>query len=240
MDLLVTSALLRSHAESGKIVLGVNHAMTDYATGRKKALDLVIARPDHAVPPETKTFAGLAKQFGISLTPAEQAALDGLPQLQVAPVSSVLVALEAKACMTEHVKALPRLYDELNSAHLCIHGSSKQALAIGYVQLNAASEFISPGRNQYRLSEERVNVTKHRQPAVTERVLDKVREIPRRSASSETGYDGLGVTVLDLRNDGSPVGLVEDPPAPQPGGAFHYAGMITRMATEYDATFARI
>jgi hypothetical protein len=214
--------------------------MTDHATGRRKKLDLVIARPDHPSPAGSKTFAGLAEQFGISLSSDEQAALAALPELKVAPVSSVLVALEAKACMTEHVKALPRLYDELNSAHLCIHGSTKQALAIGYVQVNAATEFISPGRNPHRLAEGQIDVTTHRQPGVTERVLEKIREIPRRSASSEAGYDGLGVTVLNLRNDGTPVDLVERPPAPQAGSTFHYTGMITRMATEYDATFARI
>jgi uncharacterized RmlC-like cupin family protein len=41
-----------------------------------------------------------------------------------AEVGAVLIALEAKACMTAHVKALPRLYDELNSSHQCVHGSS--------------------------------------------------------------------------------------------------------------------
>ena len=35
--------------------------------------------------------------------------------------------------MTAHTRALPRLYDELNSSHLCVHGASRQALAIGFV-----------------------------------------------------------------------------------------------------------
>ena len=68
--------------------------------------------------------------------------LDGLPDMPVAsPVGAVLVALEAKACMTAHVKSLPRLYDELNSSHLCVHGASGPgSFAIAYVQVNQARD----------------------------------------------------------------------------------------------------
>src|ERR1700710_1302791 len=97
LDLLSTSALMRSHAEQGKIVLGVNHEMRDFATGRKKVLDLVIARPDGPVPAGSRTFRGLADRYGFILTPAEETALHGLPDLCVAPVGAVLIALEAKA-----------------------------------------------------------------------------------------------------------------------------------------------
>ncbi len=71
-------------------------------------------------------------------------------------------------------------------------------------------------------------------------MLRKVAEIPRRSASSESGVDGIGVTVLDLRNDGGAVTIVDEPPAPQPGDSFHYGSMIVRMANQYDATFAHV
>lgn len=155
-------------------------------------------------------------------------------------MGAVLVALEAKACMTAHVKALPRLYDELNSSHLCVHGASKQALAIGYVQVNAADGFVSPIINNRPFGKGGPEVTRHKQPADTIRVLNKVAEIPRRSASSEVGFDGIGVTVLDFRNDGGEVKLVEGPPAPSPGDQFHYSSMIVRMANEYDTVFARI
>jgi hypothetical protein len=94
--------------------------------------------------------------------------------------------------------------------------------------------------NNRRLGDTPAEVTEHRQPADTERVLKKVAEIPRRSASSESGFDGVGVTVLDLRNDGGPVTIVDAPPAPQPGDSFHYGSMIVRMANEYDTTFAQV
>ncbi|MEU4377460.1 hypothetical protein [Pseudonocardia alni] len=240
LDLLTTSSLLRSHAESGKVVLGVNHTMRDFSTSRKKDLDLVIARP--ASPPEEDgpTFAGLVDRFGIQLSPEEQAILATLPDLRIAPVGAVLVALEAKACMTAHVKALPRIYDELNSSHLCIHGASKQALAIAYVQVNAAREFLSSVKNPKDDALVRPDFTKHRQPTDTQRVITKVGEIPRRSASSEVGFDGIGITVVDFRNDGGPVKVVDGTPAPRPDDPFFYASMIVRMSSEYDATFAKI
>ena len=239
LDLLTTSSLLRRHAELGKVVMGVNHTMTDFATGRKKDLDLVFARPGEPAMNKPVTFASLASQYGAPLTPAEEGVLAALPTISIAAVGAVLVALEAKACMTAHVKSLPRLYDELNSSHLCVHGASRQALAIGYVQVNASEEFYSPVINSRGLGSA-PEITHHRQPDDTLRVLNKVAEIPRRSASSEVGFDGIGITVLDLRNDGGPVSLVTAPPAPQPGDTFNYDSMIVRMANEYDTTFAYI
>lgn len=241
LDLLSTSALMRKHAQNGKIILGVNHEMRDFATGRKKDLDLVVARPDGAVPTKGPTFRSLADRYGILLTAAEKATLYGLPDLPIAPVGAVLVALEAKATMTAHVKSLPRLYDELNSSHLCVHGASKQALAIAYVQVNCASEFVSPIINSKLIAHGmKVEVSKHSQPGDTIRVLEKMAEIPRRQNTASNGFDAIGVSVLDLRNDGTPVDLVSSHPAPQPGDSFHYGSMIARMANEYDTTFGNI
>lgn len=241
LDLLATSSRLREHASAGKVVLGVNHTMTDFATGRRKVLDLVIARPLQAVlPTTTRSFKRLVRNYGIELTDLERGVLEALPDVYVGEIGAVLVALEAKACMTAHIKALPRLYDELNSSHLCVHGASRSALAIGYVQVNSSNSFVSSVTNNYPLAGAPVRYTSHRQPGDTERVVQKVREIPRRSASSEVGFDGLGITVLSFQNDGGPVTIIEAPPAPPPGDTFHYGSMIVRMANEYDTTFAGI
>lgn len=240
LDLLAASSLLRRHVAEKKVILGVNHTMRDFATSRKKDLDLVIARPDGVPSANSPTFDQLAKKYGVPLTDAEQAVLAEIPPLPVAPVGAVLVALEAKACMTAHVKALPRLYDELNSSHLCIHGASRTALAIAYVQINAATAFVSPVTNNRPTTDAGLVITPHNQPSDTLRVLQKINEIPRRSASSENGFDGIGVTVLDLKNDGSEVHLVSTAPAPQPGDQFHYSNMVIRMANEYDTHFANI
>ena len=240
LDMLIASSRLQEHAAGGKIVLGVNHTMTDFATGRRKKLDLVIARPTSPIRAPRRTFKGLAESYGVFLTDAESSHLDKLPDIPVAEVGAVLVALEAKATMTAHVKSLPRLYDELNSSHLCVHGASKSALAIGYVQVNNSDLFLSSVTNNFPLVDREPIWSVHHQPHDTLRVLEKVREIPRRSHSSESGFDGIGLSVLDFRNDGGPVSIMSNPPAPQQGDSFHYDSMIVRMANEYDATFGKI
>lgn len=236
-DLLQQSALMRSHATSGKIVFGINHELRDFATARKKVLDLVIARPSG---PEAKeTLADLAQRYRVVLDSAQAKKLVALPDLRRAPVGAVLMALEAKAAMTEHVKALPRLYDELNSSHQTIHGASRQALAVGLVMVNAASTFVSPDLN--KTPGAAVVLSKHSQPVAAAAVVAKVREIPRRTGSATEGYDGLGIVVISAINDGaSPVSLVTTPPAPPRGDIFYYDNMITRVANEYDTTFKSI
>jgi hypothetical protein len=237
---MLRSRTLRQHVASGKIVMGINHQMTDFATRRKKDLDLVLARPASSNGTLPDSFVGLARRYGIVLTDEESELLHQLPILPLHTVGAVVVALEAKACMTAHVKSLPRLYDELNSSHLCVHGASRQALAIGLVQVNNSDEFASPIRNDFRVTKQNRIWSRHHQPEDTRRVLAKVAEIPRRSASSEVGFDGLGIVVIDARNDGSPVTLVQGQPAPPPEDTFNYASMITRMANEYDTIFSRI
>lgn len=239
-DLLSNSALLRSHAASGKVILGVNHSMRDFQTGREKKLDLVVARPTGPVGPNAPSFKSLVQSYAIPLTQTQLDLLNSLPDISIANVGAVLVALEAKAAMTAHQAAKPRLYDELNSSHLCVHGASQQALAIGYVQINAATEFVSSVSNQFPLATNPAVVTKHGQPKAVNEILQKIGELPRRTGTTGAGFDGLGVTVLDFENRGGPVQVLNAPPAPQPGSPFHYDTMIVRMANEYDSRFHSI
>lgn len=173
------------------------------------------------------------------LTPTQNAELEALPEIHEGGVvgSAVLVALEAKAAMTAHSKAQPRLYDELNSSHLTVHGASNQALAVGLVMVNAASTFVSPGRQTNTAAAE---VSTHTQPDAAEGVVKKIQEIPRRASAGAHGFDGLGIVVVNAVNDGSPITLVETWPAPKAGEIFRYDEMITRVANEYDTRFTAI
>jgi hypothetical protein len=235
-DLLKRSHLLRDHVANRKVVLGVNHTLRDFQTQRKKDLDLVIAEPAGPIPERPRrSFARLATDFGVVLNDAETEELAALPNAPEAPIGSVLVALEAKACMTAHVRALPRLHDELDSSHQTTHGNSERALAVGFVMVNAGDSFRSPDMNKFDLSEHQPVVNHHRQPADAIRVIDKVREIRRRSGGSPTGFDAVGVLVIDLANDGSPMKL---PDAPDP--VFPYEQMVQRIAHEYAATFTKL
>jgi hypothetical protein len=240
-DLLLTSGLLREHVRERKVVFGVNHPMHDFVNNKRKNLDLVVARPGADEPTlPGRTLTDFVELWGVELDKEQRRLLADLPVGHEGPVGSVLVAMEAKACMTEHSKAGPRLYDELNSSHQMVHAASNQALAVGFVMINAATAFVSPDRNRNLPPGASRVVTSHKQPRAAEVALRAVGQLPRRSDTSARGYDGVGVVVVDLANDGTPVGLVTDPPAPQPGDIFHYESMLRRVAGEYDSTFRRI
>jgi hypothetical protein len=237
-DLLATSALLRSHARAGKITIGVNHEMIDFKLGRKKNLDLVIARPaNNAAVPNPTSLADFGARWGVILSDQEEREFGALPGITRLPVSVVLVALEAKACMTEHGKSEPRLFDELNSSQQTVHGAADQAVAAGLAMINIAERFVSPGR---QLEGREQRVTHHTQPAVTASAIAKVRELPRRTAPGTDGFDALGIIVIDLKNDGSPVTIYDGVPAPQVGELDTYEAMVMRTANLYDFRFSSI
>lgn len=238
-DLLRTNTLLRRHVEAGIVAFGINHEMRDFVHDRKKNLDLVLCTPSGA--PGTRlsgagTLVELARDYDILLTDAETAELEALPVLSRVPVGSVLIALEAKACMTAHQRALPRLYDELNSSHLTVHGSSDQAIAAGFTMVNIADRYLSPDLNKRNRGQDPEWST-HRQPRDAQLAVDKIRQLPKRSKPGDTGYDALAIVVVDCVNDGSPIRLVETAPSPLPGEIYHYAAMIDRLSHTYSTRF---
>jgi hypothetical protein len=242
-DLLNTSMLLRTHVTDGKVIFGVNHTMQDFKTRRKKDLDLVIARPGTEEPDSVtrdRTLRSLAFHYGVILTEAQADRLDELPNARSGPVGSVLVALEAKACMTKFASSRPRLYDELNSSHLTIHGASAQAAAAALVMVNVSPEFISPDRNKVNLKGRQPDIMPFRQPEGAASIVEKVAEIPRRSGPREEGFDSIGVVMVYCRNDGSEITVVRDAPAPTPSDDFHYDQMIRRLGHIYDSWFQHI
>lgn len=235
-ELMQECPLLREHVAEQKVVLGVNYELRDFQTRRKKRLDLVIAKPENGESdPGNRSFAQIGQDLGVVLDEEEQAGLEGLPSASEGQVGSVLTALEAKACMTAHVRALPRLHDELDSSHSTTHGNSERALAVGFVMVNASPTFISPDRNKHDLSQAKMVVNSHRQPEDTIRVIEKISEIRRRSGASGTGFDALGLMVCEMTNDGSPMRVVDSP-----DDRFPYREMVRRVAHEYAAAFSRL
>lgn len=237
-DLIQHCPLLKMHIDSGKVYFGINHQMRDFQQNRKKDLDLVLCTKSASGKVPDETFADKADDYGLVLNSAEKATLESMPTLRRAPVGSVLIALEAKACMTEHGKARPRLYDELNSSHLTVHGATDEAIAGALVMINRADSFISPGKAYDPSMGREPNL--HNQPKVTRDVIEKVSELPRRSHTGRAGFDAIGIVIIDCKNDGSPVSLVTGEPAPQPGDSFHYDTMIHRLAQLYSTRFSQI
>jgi hypothetical protein len=238
-DMLQTSAILKEHVSHGAVVFGLNHQMRDFKNNRKKDLDLVVSRPRDGAQ-SGRAFTDLVSIYEIQLTPEERGGLSTLPVFREGPVGSVQMALEAKACMTEHVKALPRLYDELNSSQQTIHGAADEAVAVGFVMVNAATSFLSPGKNRFDTRKVKPDVSIHSQTGVTEKVVEKLHEMGRRSKTGESGFDALGIAVVDCKNDGSPVELVTSRPAPLPGDIYNYESMIRRAAQLYETRFRTV
>lgn len=238
-DFLSECALFRKHVSAGVVAFGINHEMRDFAHDRKKNLDLVICRPLGGVEDVGQTLGRMGADYSITLTPTEQLQFDVLPVLKKAPVGAVLVALEAKACMTAHQRALPRLYDELNSSHLTVHGATDEAIAAGFVMVNIAERYLSPDLNKANRKKKAV-WSKHNQPRDAQLAVDKARQLPRRSKTGDTGYDALAITIIDCANDGSPVKLVTTPPAPLAGDIYDYASMIIRLSHTYSTRFKQL
>ena len=151
------------------------------------------------------------------------------------------MALEAKACMTAHIKALPRLFDELNSSQLTVHGASDQAIAAGLAMVNIADTFMSSDKNPLGLNEPKWATTIHRQPGDANRTVAKLKELPRRLRVGEEGFDALGIIVVDCKNDGSVVSLVGTPPAPASSDDYYYDQIrIRRAASQHASRFPNL
>jgi hypothetical protein len=242
-DLMASCAVLRDHVAAGKVAFGINHEIVDFKQNRKKNLDLVICTPRPSVGQKKfRAFADLVPHYGIVLSGDALSTLATLPVLHEAPVGDVLVALEAKACMTAHIKAQPRLYDELNSSHLTVHGSSSEALAAGLVVINYSGAFASPGRAGYcpRCGHRVAPVNPHKQPGDGEGVREKIMKLPRRTKADEDGFDALGLVAIDCKNDGSPVLLLPSPPAPPSSDIFNYGQCVSRLSSLFATRFPRL
>ena len=238
-DLMRTAPLLRKHVTRGAVYFGINHEMRVSVHYRRTNWDLVWSWGSGSASPAASTLASMAMEYGIDLTDRERSDLEELPPLLRAPVGSVLLALEAKACMTAHQRALPRLYDELNSSHLTVHGATDQAIAAGFTMVNIADRYLSPDLNKKNRAGD-PEWSRHQQPRDAQLAIDKIRQLPKRAKIGDTGYDALSIVVVRCRNDGSRVELVTEPPAPQPGDIYDYASMVDRLAHIYATRFQHI
>ncbi len=249
LDLLLDCPLLRTHVENGKVELGINHELRDFRNNKKKNLDMVLCAASSAgILGGSKAgargaadFRALGEAYGVELNAKERRALAGLPRLPIAGVSNVLVATEAKAAMTAFLKARPRLKDELTSSHQTIHGDTQHAIAAGLVLVNSAETFVSPDLNKFDLRTAPAVVTSHKQPGSAEAVIAGLRDLQRRSTVADSGFDALGVVVIDCPNDGRPISHVtRHPPAPTRADDFDYVRFVHRIAQLYATRFSAL
>lgn len=247
-DLMRHCPLLREHAAVGKVGLGINHEIHDFRNKKKKNMDLVICtRAPLASIGGSKTgarrakdFRGLADAYGIELEPKEWSEMAALPSLGLSGVSSVLIATEAKAAMTAHQKARPRLHDELTSSHQTIHGDNNDAIAAAIVLANSSETFVSPDMNEWPLGSVPTRVSVHKNNAAA-LILEGLQKLQCRSKVGDEGFDAVGAVVVDCRNDGTPITLeTATPPAPAPSSDLDYSRFVRRLAQLYATRFARV
>ena len=145
-DLLQHCALLRRHVAEGTVAFGVNHNSATSERGERRSWTwwCIALEPNWPVSERGAHSSTWLERWTYHLTGKRIRRLRELPDLRESAVGTVLMALEAKACMTKHRGSGPRLYDELNSSHITVHGAADQAIAVAFVMINGASTFVSP------------------------------------------------------------------------------------------------
>lgn len=233
-DLLVECDAIRDAAGRGAIGFGINHVMVGPIN---KTLDLVVTIvPPHRRQASRATFVALGAQLGVVLDDTDRMMLEGLPALEQDrrdDVSEVAIAVEAKACMTEHIKSLPRLHAEILATGYLARKASPRCITVSYNLINAAPTFVTPS------GDGKVNL--HSQPGDARKVAQMIRTaVPTVSDARDYGYDIIGVTVVDCRNDGSPVTVSADPAvAPTSSERTNYDRMIRSLCSEFRGRFTR-
>jgi hypothetical protein len=199
-----------------------------------KTLDLVITRIQDDRPHRRRTtLADLAATYQIVLDDIDRAELNALPSIEKddkRDVAEVAIALEAKACMTEHGKSLPRLHAEILATGYLAKQAQPRCITVSLSLVNVAESFVTP------IGEGKVNV--HTQPDDAAKVVEMLgRAVPLARDPSAIGYDLVAATVVDCRNDGSEVKLITSPPAPDENSHINYERMVVGLCSEYRARF---
>jgi hypothetical protein len=233
-DLLLECDVIRQAAAAGRLGFGINRVMVGPIN---KTLDLVLT----VIPPERaarsrRDFSSLATSLGVLLTAEDRLQLEALPALiedHKADVSEIAIAVEAKACMTEHVKSLPRLHAEILATGYLAKRAAPRCITVSYSLVNCAPSFVSPSGAG--------KLNRHQPEDFARRVVNMISSaVPMVGDTLTYGYDVIGITAISCLNDGSPVKIIENSAVgPARSEHTHYERMVRGICSEYRARFTR-
>lgn len=232
-DLLLECDVMRNRAQHGQLGFRMNHVMVGKIN---KTLDLVVTRVQPPRPKaERRTFAGLAEAYEIVLSPAERKLLARLPAVEEdrreGDAFEVAVGVDTKACMTNHRRALRRLHTRMLATGYLAKKAAPHCISVSYDLVNAAETFRTPSGDGSK-------VNAHTQPGDAQSVVKMLATaLPMSTEIPHFGYDAIGVTVIDCKNDGSPVELVTAAPAPTASDHVSYERMIRAICSAYRSRF---
>ena len=204
-DLLSFCEPMRKKARAGKLVYQLNQTL--YTGTADWNVDLVMGEPPPGSAPELRE-----------------------KEVARTPPSTIQIALEIKAVMTEHRKAVKNRKRDFEAHHDHVHRYSNRAIAAGLLLLNGAKRFRSPLREK---------PTEHKNPErLVEHCIRELRAVSTRVDLSGTGLEAKGVLIVDFDNqDFSEASYIQRGAAPSVGDPLHYDAFLQRICALYQERF---
>jgi len=204
-DLIRHCAAIRERARRGEIVYSLNWTLR--AGTADWNVDLVLGTPP--------LDAQLPKDSGAIVRDSP---------------STVQIAIEIKAVMTEHRKAVKNRKRDLEAHHEHVHNYDNNAIAGGVLVINASATFQSPLRRE---------ITVHRDAArLVAHCMSELRSVSARGGPKGYGLDAKCAIVVSVDNvDRTTAKFVTSPPAPAIGDPLHYDAFIRTVCDQYTRRF---
>ena len=204
-DLLRNCADMKEQAAAGRLVYDLN--FTIFTGTSEWNVDLVFGEPPLEMQPPKPDIA----------------------IVRTAP-STVQIAVEMKAVMTEHRKAIKNRKRDLEAHHDHVHRYSSRAIAGGVLLINSAPLFKSPLRSE---------PTRHHEPGrLVKHCIDQLRAVATRTSVDSAGLDAKAAIVLDMDNmKPEGFGYAKSPLAPAVGDPMHYDAFVQAICNLYSERF---
>jgi len=165
--------------------------------------------------------------------PPEPVAVAAGMRIARANPAAVHIAIEIKAVMTEHRKAVKNRKRDLEAHHEHVHNYDAQTVAAGLMLINASPSFMSPLR-QTRT----IHGTEARMQVLLQHCVNEMRNVTESGGELGAGLDAKGVIVVNFDNINlRSSGYFTQRPAPQPGDSLHYDSFIRRLCQAYVRRF---